>query len=297
MVHTKLLYKLWEYGINGNLWKWIRAYLTGRRQCVCVNDTTSKFLRVISGVPQGSLLGPLFYIIFINDMFDSFKVARPFTFADDTKLLFIIHNSSDYIRLQEELDELSRWNSLWDLSLNPTKCHHIHYHFSSILHDNQYLINNNPFSSQSQTKDLGIIFTSNLQWTIHYKSIIYISKAYKMFHLLRCTFNCPSVPARKYLYLALVRSSLVYCSPLWRPYLIKDIENFERLQRRVTKFILNNYHLDYKSRLSQCHILPLMYFFELNDILFLVKSLHLLLTSMTMSHSTHQLPDLELSTN
>ena len=182
VVHTKLLHKLWECGINGNLWKWIKAYLTGRRQCVRVNDTTSEFLPVISGVPQGSLLGPLFYIIFINDMFDSFKGARPFTFADDTKLLFIIHNSSDYIRLQEDLDELSRWNSLWDLSLNPTKCHHIHYHFSSTLHDNKYLINNNSIPSQLQTKDLGIIFTSNLQWTIHYKSII--SKAYKMFHLL-----------------------------------------------------------------------------------------------------------------
>ena len=87
MVYTKLLYKLWEYGINGDLWNWIRAYLTGRRQCVRVNGTTSEFLPVISGVPQGSLLGPLFYIIFINDMFDSIKVARPFTYADDTKLL------------------------------------------------------------------------------------------------------------------------------------------------------------------------------------------------------------------
>ena len=83
----------------------------------------------------GQFVGSMFYIIFINDMFDSFKVARPFTFTDDTKLLFIIHNSSDYIRLQKDLDELSQWNSLWDLSLNPTKCHHIHYHFSSILHD------------------------------------------------------------------------------------------------------------------------------------------------------------------
>ena len=133
---------------------------------------------------------------------------------------FTLHNSSDYIRLQEDLDELSRWNSLWDLSLYPTKCHDIHYHFSSTLHDNQYLINNNSIPSQLQTKDLGIIFTSNLQWAIHYKSII--SKAYKMFHLLRRTFNCPSVPARKHLYLALVRSYLVYYSPLWRSYLIKD---------------------------------------------------------------------------
>ena len=159
------------------------------------------------------------------------------------------------------------------LSIPPNAITYITILAIYVSHDihNQYSINNNSISSQLQTKDLGITFTSNLQWTIHYKSII--SKAYKMFHLLRRTFNCPLVPARKHLYLAIVRSYLVYCSPLWRPYLIKDIENFERLQRRATKFILNNYHLDYKSRLSQCCILPLMYFFELNDILFVVKSL------------------------
>ena len=94
-----------------------------------------------------------------------------------------------------------------------------------------------------------------------------------MFYVLRHTFTCPSLVARKRLYFTLVRSHLTYCSPLWRPHLIKDIQNFERVQRRVTKFILNDYHLDYKSRLLRCKILPLMYFFELNDILFLVKSL------------------------
>ena len=94
-----------------------------------------------------------------------------------------------------------------------------------------------------------------------------------MFYVLRHTFTTPSQIARKRLYFTLVRSHLVYCSPLWRPHLIKDIKNFERVQRRATKFILNIYHLDYKSRLLQCQILPLIYFLELNDILFLVKSL------------------------
>ena len=94
-----------------------------------------------------------------------------------------------------------------------------------------------------------------------------------MFYVLKRTFTTPSYVARKRLYITLVRSHLVYCSPLWRPHLIKDIENFERVQRRATKFILNNYHLDYRSRLLQCRTLPLMYFLELNDILFLVKSL------------------------
>ena len=89
VVHNKLLYKLWAYGIDGDL----RAYLTNRIQCVSICGQSSTFLPVVSGVPQGSLLGPLFYIIYINDMFDTIKVARPFTYADDTKLLIALHDS------------------------------------------------------------------------------------------------------------------------------------------------------------------------------------------------------------
>ena len=75
MVHAKLLYKLWAYGINNELWSWIRAYLTNRTQCVSINGQTSTVLPVVSGVPQGSLPRPLFYIIYINDRFDTIKVA------------------------------------------------------------------------------------------------------------------------------------------------------------------------------------------------------------------------------
>ena len=152
----------------------------------------------------------------------------------------------------------------------PLKCMARPFYFSKSIQDCLYLIQNNPVSTKRDIKDLGIMFSCSFQWDLHYKSII--SKAYKMFYVLRHT--CPSLVARKRLYFTLVRSHLTYCSPLWRPHLIKDIQlNFEKVQRRVTKFILNDYHLDYKSRLLRCKILPLMYFFELNDISFLVKSL------------------------
>ena len=113
--------------------------------------------------------------------------------------------------------------------------------------DQRYTWIDNPVSTNHGIKDLGIIYSSSLQWDLHYKNII--SKAYKMFYVLRHTFTTPSHVARKRLYINLVRSHLVYCSPLWRPHLIKDIEIFERVQRRATKFILNNYHLDYISQL------------------------------------------------
>ena len=142
-------------------------------------------------------MGPLFYIIFINDMLDLITIARPFAYADDTKLLMVMENSFNSVLLQEDLDEVALWSPLWDLSLNPNKSYHVHYHFSSILCNNEYFINMDHVSSIYQIKDLGIMFSSDLQWNLHYKNII--SKAY-MFYTLRRTFTCPSPIARKRLY-------------------------------------------------------------------------------------------------
>ena len=91
--------------------------------------------------------------------------------------------------------------------------------------------------------------------------------------LLHRTFTGNSTQAKKLLYISLVRSQLLYCSQLWRPYLIKDIQTLERVQCRATKYILNNNKLSYKSRLEQLHLLLLMYTYELNDLLFFIKSL------------------------
>jgi len=110
-----------------------------------------------------------------------------------------------------------------------------------------------------------------MHWDSHYTNIN--SKAYKILYPIRHTFILPSVTARKRLYLTLVRSKLLYCCPFWRPHLIINIINLKRIQQQAKKFILNDYSLDYKSRLLSLQILPLMQFLELNDILFLVRFL------------------------
>ena len=89
------------------------------QRCVHVDGQVGSLLPVISGILQGSLLGPLFYIIFINNMFDLITVARPFTYADDTKLLMVMEDFFKSVLLQEDHDEVSLWSALWDLSLNP----------------------------------------------------------------------------------------------------------------------------------------------------------------------------------
>ena len=113
-------------------------------------------------------------------------------------------------------------------------------------------------------------YTTELLFTTeHYNHIT--PKAYKTLGLLRRTFKSNNTQTKKLLYISLVRSQLTYCSQLWRPHLIKDITLLERIQRRATKYVHNN--LSYKSRLEQLHLLPLMYIYELNDLLFRIKSL------------------------
>ena len=120
------------------------------------------------------------------------------------------------------------------------------------------------------TKDLGLILSNNLDWSDHYHNIT--TKAYKVLGLLRRSFKTDSTDAKRKLYISLVTSHLLYCSQIWRPHKIKDILLLERVQRRATKYILNDYTSSYKSRLTKLNLLPLMYIFELNDLIFFIKS-------------------------
>ena len=112
------------------------------------------------GQPSGST-------VLYNHMFDTIKVARPFTYADDTKLLMALHDSFDNVSLQEDLNQVFLWSNQWDLLLNPVKCCHIYYNFSKSTFD-QHLIHENPVSTNHDIKDLGIIYSSSLQWDLHY---------------------------------------------------------------------------------------------------------------------------------
>ena len=121
-------------------------------------------------------------------------------------------------------------------------------------------------------RDLGIILSEDLSWSLHYKSIV--SKALITLNLLRRVFGTSgSIRVRKLLYLSLVRSKLTYCSPIWRPQQRQHVLLLESVQRRATKWILNDYVSDYKTRLSSLEILPLMMLYEFHDIVFFLKSL------------------------
>ena len=271
VAHNELLVKLWCFGITGNIWNWFKAYLTSRKQCVHLNNVMSDLLPVISGVPQGSVLGPILFLVFVNDISDSALSSKVVLFADDTKCFKAVHSSLDSHSLQLDLHRLSLWSQRWKLYFNEQKCVSIRFcpgSPASITH--AYYINGESVLLQDKHRDLGIIMSSDLSWDAHYRHIL--SNAYKTLGLLRRVFSNGHCPQNKRaLYLSLVKSKLMYNSPIWRPHYIKDITVIEQIQRRATKYILRDYTSNYKTRLISLHLLPLMMQFELNDVMFFVS--------------------------
>ena len=123
--HERLLRKIYAYGFRGNLFDWIKDFLNGRKQRVSVNGSFSDWSDVLSGIPQGSVLGPLFFTIYINDLSSSLK-NKVLLFADDTKIYTTISRSHPSSSLQDDIDSCVKWSSVWQLPFNISKCKLLH---------------------------------------------------------------------------------------------------------------------------------------------------------------------------
>ena len=121
VLHEILLHKLAGYGFTGELLSWCRGFLCGRKQRVVIGDDVADWTDVVSGVPQGSVLGPLFFVIFINDLPELVENFCKL-FADDSKLIGIIRKSEDKLTVQSDLDKLVDWSRVWKLGFNEDKC-------------------------------------------------------------------------------------------------------------------------------------------------------------------------------
>ena len=243
--HSKLLEKLWVFGITGGVWRWIRAYLMGRVQFVSINGATSDQFHQVSLRAVSS-----FY-----DLPDNIMLSKVLMFADDVKCVLPVSGLDDCLKLQSDICKLMEWSFLWKLPLNEMKCH-----FNSIACD--YYLNYSTLSVDTSHRDLGVVFSEDLKWGPHHKLIT--SRSYKILGLLRRIFTKIScVQSKRVLYITLVKPHLLYCSPLWHPYLLSDIKLLETVQRRATKFIVGDNSLDYKERLLNCNLLPLMMEYEI----------------------------------
>lgn len=160
--HNELLYKLWRLGITGPLWRWFKGYLYNRKHYVCYKGYSSDLLPVISGVPQGSVLGPLLFLVYINDIPEGICHSSIYLFADDVKLLLTIISDIDRTYLQEDLDSVCGWTKEWKVMLNAMKCVQLHFSLKASDSASRYEVDNSTIAYSSSYRDLGITVTTDL---------------------------------------------------------------------------------------------------------------------------------------
>ena len=237
--HERLLLKLKSNGIDGCLHAWLRPHFltcTGRRQRVILRGTRSNWSSVTSGTPQGTVLGPLLFFIYINDITNGASSTVKL-YADDTKIYCqIVDSIKDRQLLQMDLSNLMEWARKWQLRFNADKCESMRItHTRSIT---QYMLDK-PLKDVKSFKDIGITISKDLSWDNHIS--ITVNKANNLLGLIKRSVGTTNVNVFSTLYLSLVRPILEYAVPVWCPYLVKDIRALESIQRRASRLALNQH--------------------------------------------------------
>lgn len=237
--HRRLLGKLSHYGIKGEILHWIEAFLTGREQRVVVDGHRSTPADVLSGVPQGTVLGPLLFLLHINDL-PSVVDSQVRLFADDCLMYRPIRSREDRIALQSDLDSLERWGDAWGMRFNAKKCQIMTVARGRSCLAYLYSLAGQVLEGVKEAKYLGVSVSNDLSWSPHVNSVFKRANSTLGF-LRRNLRRCPS-SLKETAYVTLVRSVLEYAAPIWDPNLAKDTQKLESIQRRAARFIKGDYH-------------------------------------------------------
>jgi len=232
--HQRLLLKLEAYGIHGSLLNWFNSFLTNRRQRVIINGSSSDWSPVLSGVPQGSILGPLLFILYLNDLPSA--VCCPMKiFADDVAMYCPIQSATDCVDFQRDLDSISAWCSKWQMRLNVSKCDLLCISNKSSPSKPSYYINNHNLQWVSSVKYLGVFVDCKLSWNHHISHVS--AKATRVLNLLRRHMYTCRASSKLKAFRALVLPVLDYASVAWNPHTQKNISALEKIQNRGARWV------------------------------------------------------------
>ena len=256
--HCPLLQKLLAIQLNSYIIQWVSSDLTHRSQIVVVEGTCSPVLTVLSGVPQGSVLGPLLFLIYINDVATQVSTGTSISmFADDMALYRPICSTVDFSVVQYDISSISLWIKNNFLSLQPAKCHAMVLTHKRPPQTEEAFpplyVEGFQLSSVNSVKYLAILITSNLTWSqhvsnLHLKVRCLIGMLYRKFH------RDADSSTLLQLYISFIRPHLEYCSAVWDPYLAKDVELLEKTQKFGLRVCLKNWSSDYNALLSRANI-------------------------------------------
>ena len=237
--HSLLIHKLSHFGIRGIVNRWIKDFLSQRSQTVVVEGEKSSPVSVQSGVPQGSVLGPSLFLLYINDLPDRVSSTSRL-FADDTLLHNETSSKHDCETMQQDLQKLEQWEDEWAMKFHPDKCNVLPVTRSKNPKECfDYKLHDHHLEKVEATKYLGVTIQKDLGWDKHIENTC--NKANKLLGMLRRNLRSAPTHTKETAYKALVRPVLEYSSCVWDPHNDKEIQSIEKIQRRAARFVLNRH--------------------------------------------------------
>lgn len=273
--HVRLLRKLESFGITSHVSSWIQDFLVGRRQRVRINGNYSDWAPVASGVPQGSVLGPVLFVLYINDLPDAVHSLCEM-YADDTKMFSSVETEELRVKLQSDLDNLVNWADHWQLRFNADKCKVLHLGRNNPKH--QYVMRKHgsedkvTLGTTQVEKDLGVHVDDELKFSIHIQT--QVSKANKILGLIRRSYQHLDRNSVKMLFTALVRPHLEFANVAWSPRFKKDKKLIEGVLRRASKLVPELKELEYEQRLQRMGLPSMQYRRDRGDMIEVFKLTH-----------------------
>ena len=274
----RLISKVKAHGIDGNIVRWIENFLSNRIQRVIINGAQSEDKTVTSGIPQGSVLGPILFVMYINDLPASVQ-SEIRLFADDTKLFTRSDLEGATETLQKDLDLLQNWSEKWLLRFHPEKCHvlKLGHQKSDVTYVMKKKDNDgNPITIQLEEseheKDLGIHIDNKLNFKEHVHRTT--ARANKIMGVIRRTFDFLSEEIFVQLFKSLVRPILEYGNAAWQPCSKTLCQEIEDVQRRSTKLLASLKNLTYPQRLARLKLPSLEHRRKRGDLIEMYKYTH-----------------------
>jgi hypothetical protein len=223
--HHRLLYKLNYYGISGPTLHWISAFLTNRTQTVVNDGKSPSTVPVTSGVPQGTVLDPVLFLVYISDLSDYLTHSQLRLFAVDSIIYMPIKSQHDCNKLQQNLDAAARWESDWLMAFHPDKCSVLPVTKKKQPIQHNYILHNHILESVGSAKYIGIAVQSNLKWDKHINDIT--SKGNKALGFLKRNLKTSNQQIKTQAYQVLVRPKLEYSCSIWDPHTSESIRTIE----------------------------------------------------------------------
>ena len=271
--HKRLLLKLEGYGVGGRVLGWIKDFLMGRRQRVMIAGEASRWAEVVSGVPQGSVLGPVLFVCYINDMPETIS-SMIYMYADDTKIAGRVDNEEEVKILQSDLDKLVDWSQTWQMKFNVQKCKVMHIGNRNSKAD--YKLANSQgeraLAETTEEKDLGVWVTKDMKSAVAVAHAA--SKANQLLGLIRRCFSYLDIHLVKQLYTVMIRPHLEYGNVIWHPQYKKEIDLLESVQHRATRMVPGFWKIDYQDRLRKMRLPSLVFRRLRGDAIEVYKHLH-----------------------